>query len=71
MNKKPDTPLRSATGYIVMRDAAGARVVADGLRYTNEYRVGAQTVILQWRNGTPVPVYPPGLAVMPHLWPKR
>ena len=32
-------PLRSATGYIVMHDAAGARVVADGLHYTNECRV--------------------------------
>ena len=32
-------PLRSATGYIVMRDAAGTRVVADGLHYTNECRV--------------------------------
>ena len=34
-------------------------------------RVGAETVILQWRNGTPVPVYPPSLAVMAPLWPKR
>ena len=34
-------------------------------------RVGAETVILQWRNGTPVPVYPPALAVMAPLWPKR
>lgn len=34
-------------------------------------RVGAETVILQWRNGVPVPVYPPSLAVMAPLWPKR
>ena len=34
-------------------------------------RIGAETVILQWRNGTPVPVYPPGLAVMAPLQPKR
>ena len=34
-------------------------------------RVGVETVILQWRNGTPVLVYPPGLAVMAPLWPKR
>lgn len=34
-------------------------------------RVGAETVILQWRNGTPIPVYPPNLAVMAPLWPKR
>lgn len=32
-------PLRSATGYIVLRDAAGTRIVADGLHYTNECRV--------------------------------
>ena len=34
-------PLRSATGYIVLRDAAGTRVVADGLHYTNECRISA------------------------------
>ena len=34
-------PLRTATGYIVLRDAAGTRVVADGLHYTNECRVSA------------------------------
>lgn len=34
-------------------------------------RVGAETVILQWRNGVPVPVYPPSLAVTAPLWPKR
>ena len=34
-------------------------------------RIGAETVILQWRNGTPVPVYPPSLAVMAPLWPKH
>ena len=32
-------PLRTATGYIVLRDAAGTRIVADGLHYTNECRV--------------------------------
>ena len=32
-------PLRTATGYIVLRDASGTRVVADGLHYTNECRV--------------------------------
>ena len=34
-------PLRTATGYIVLRDAAGTRVVANGLHYTNECRVSA------------------------------
>jgi len=34
-------------------------------------RVGAETVILQWRDGTPIPVYPPSLAVTPPLWAKR
>ncbi len=34
-------------------------------------RVGAETVILQWRDGTPIPVYPPSLAVKAPLWPKR
>ncbi len=34
-------PLRSASGSIVLRDAAGTRVVADGLHYTNECRVSA------------------------------
>lgn len=34
-------PLRTATGYIVLRDASGTRVVADGLHYTNECRVSA------------------------------
>lgn len=32
-------PLRTATGYIVLQDAAGTRIVADGLHYTNECRV--------------------------------
>lgn len=32
-------PLHTATGYIVLRDAIGTRVVADGLHYTNECRV--------------------------------
>jgi sugar lactone lactonase YvrE len=34
-------PLRSATGSIILRDAAGTRVVADGLHYTNECRLSA------------------------------
>jgi len=34
-------PLDDATGYIVLCDAQGARVVMDGLHYTNECRVGA------------------------------
>ena len=32
-------PIDSKTGYIVLQDAAGARVVAEGLQYTNECRV--------------------------------
>lgn len=34
-------------------------------------REGAETVILQWRDGVPVPVYPASLAVVEPLWPKR
>jgi sugar lactone lactonase YvrE len=34
-------PLRSASGSIILRDASGTRVVADGLHYTNECRVSA------------------------------
>ena len=33
-------------------------------------RVGAETVILQWRNGEPKPVYPASLATTAPLWPK-
>lgn len=33
-------------------------------------RVGAETVILQWRNGEPKPVYPASLATTTPLWPK-
>jgi branched-chain amino acid transport system substrate-binding protein len=33
-------------------------------------RVGAETVILQWRNGEPKPVYPASLAAITPLWPK-
>ena len=36
-------PLHSATGTIVMRDASGTRIVADGLHYTNECRVSADS----------------------------
>ena len=32
-------PLTTATGTILLRDASGTRVVADGLHYTNECRV--------------------------------
>jgi sugar lactone lactonase YvrE len=34
-------PLDSASGSIILRDALGTRVVADGLHYTNECRVSA------------------------------
>jgi len=34
-------------------------------------RVGAETVILQWRDGKPLPVYPPNLAVTTPQWAKR
>lgn len=33
-------------------------------------RVGAETVILQWRNGEPKPVHPASLATITPLWPK-
>lgn len=36
-------PLRSASGSIVLRDSSGTRVVADGLHYTNECRVSADS----------------------------
>ena len=39
-------PLHSATGYIVLRDKAGTRVVADGLHYTNECRVSANGLFM-------------------------
>jgi branched-chain amino acid transport system substrate-binding protein len=34
-------------------------------------REGADTVILQWQNGKPVPVYPASLAVAQPVWPKQ
>lgn len=34
-------PVDGATGFILLQDASGTRVVADGLRYTNELRVSA------------------------------
>lgn len=34
-------PVEAATGYILLRDRRGVRRVADGLRYTNELRIGA------------------------------
>ncbi len=34
-------PVDSATGYVILKDRAGTRVVADGLRYTNELRLSA------------------------------
>ncbi len=36
-------PLRHASGSIVLCDAAGTRIVADGLHYTNECRVSADS----------------------------
>ncbi len=33
-------------------------------------RVGAKLCIVQWRNGKPVPVYPPSIATHEVLWPK-
>ena len=33
-------------------------------------RIGAETVILQWRDGEPKPVYPASLATTTPLWPK-
>ena len=40
-NGSDQYPLNSATGYIVLRDIFGTRIVADGLHYTNECRVSA------------------------------
>ncbi|QRX83711.1 ABC transporter substrate-binding protein [Glaciimonas sp. PAMC28666] len=34
-------------------------------------RVGSEIVILQWRNGVPIPVYPASLAVAKPVWPKQ
>lgn len=34
-------PIAAKTGYIILIDKAGARIVADGLQYTNECRVDA------------------------------
>ncbi len=34
-------------------------------------RVGAETVVLQWIDGEPLPVYPPSLAVREPIWPKK
>ncbi len=34
-------PVDSATGFVILKDRSGTRVVADGLRYTNELRVSA------------------------------
>jgi sugar lactone lactonase YvrE len=34
-------PVDAATGYIMLHDRSGTRLVADGLRYTNEVRVSA------------------------------
>ena len=34
-------------------------------------RIDAQILILQWKNGEPVPIYPPALAVAQPLWPKH
>lgn len=34
-------------------------------------RVGAETVVLQWIGGVPLPVYPPSLAVHEPVWPRK
>lgn len=34
-------PVDSATGFVILHDKSGTRVVADGLRYTNELRLSA------------------------------
>ena len=39
-------PLRTATGYIILRDASGTRVVAEGLHYTNECRVSSDGLFM-------------------------
>jgi sugar lactone lactonase YvrE len=39
-------PVDTSTGYIVMCDASGARIVAEGLHYTNECRVSADGCFL-------------------------
>jgi branched-chain amino acid transport system substrate-binding protein len=33
-------------------------------------RVGAKLCVVQWRNGKPVPVYPPSIATQDVVWPK-
>ena len=41
------------------------------LKYdANGRRVGAKLCMVQWRNGKPVPVYPPSIATHEVLWPK-
>lgn len=39
-------PLDEATGYIVLHDEAGSRIVAEGLHYTNECRLSADGAFL-------------------------
>ena len=34
-------PVDAATGYILLQDKSGTRLVADGMRYTNELRLSA------------------------------
>lgn len=34
-------PVDAATGYVILHDRSGTRLVADGLRYTNELRLSA------------------------------
>jgi branched-chain amino acid transport system substrate-binding protein len=34
-------------------------------------RVGAQLLIVQWQNGAPETVFPPGAAVAQPMWPKQ
>jgi branched-chain amino acid transport system substrate-binding protein len=37
----------------------------------NGRRVGADVVVVQWQNGVPVTVYPPGSAIAQPIWPKQ
>jgi branched-chain amino acid transport system substrate-binding protein len=45
----------------------GGRVKFD----ENGRRVGADVVVVQWQNGVPVTVYPPGSALAQPIWPKQ
>ena len=45
----------------------GGRVKFD----ENGRRVGADVVVVQWQNGVPITVYPPGSALAQPIWPKQ